>query len=255
MICSDFKDFISLDTAELEFIAEEEIVDIIPTIRLEEFKTITGTIGPFEPPNKTTVPLWVALHFKDRKECVICLPGWMNAGYLQDVLQHERTTPTFMPLPFYYSEVAHLLLSAAHDDFQNADTIRSLVADIEMVRKGKLESELSKLSEEHELIQLDNLGSIEVNMHRAFLTKSMEIFRALDPKPEGDLGDTRQQVVTEVMQQSQKSRRPPIKASSSQASSSQPSSSSRFSAEQALPSSLSPPPVFPSMNIKPIQRK
>lgn len=47
------------------------------------------TYGPFNPPQKTSVPLWLALHLKKKRKCRIVCPGWLNL----------RSSPPSTPSP------------------------------------------------------------------------------------------------------------------------------------------------------------
>lgn len=39
-----------------------------------------GMIGPFDPPRKATVPIWMACALKKRRKCRIVAPQWMAVG-------------------------------------------------------------------------------------------------------------------------------------------------------------------------------
>jgi hypothetical protein len=41
---------------------------------------LKGDIGPFEPSVPTKVPLWLAVHFRQRQKCRIECPEWINVG-------------------------------------------------------------------------------------------------------------------------------------------------------------------------------
>ena len=41
---------------------------------------VKGDIGPFEPSVPTQVPLWLAVHFRQRQKCRIECPAWINVG-------------------------------------------------------------------------------------------------------------------------------------------------------------------------------
>ena len=84
--------------AELEFVAELEDVDIVPLFRMLPIRTIAvpsllfarvilslfqarqGMVGPFEPPRKARVPIWIACALKKRRKCRIVAPSWMGVG-------------------------------------------------------------------------------------------------------------------------------------------------------------------------------
>ncbi|WVZ08433.1 hypothetical protein V8G54_021779 [Vigna mungo] len=67
---------------ELEFIAEDEIVDIVPNLKMGPLNFICGDFGPFTPQIVTQVPLWLAIALKKRGKCSIRPPQWMSVGEL-----------------------------------------------------------------------------------------------------------------------------------------------------------------------------
>ncbi|MED6202921.1 DNA replication complex GINS protein PSF2 [Stylosanthes scabra] len=67
---------------ELEFIAEDEIVDIVPNLKMGPLNFISGDFGPFIPQIVAQVPLWLAVALKKRGKCSICPPQWMSVGEL-----------------------------------------------------------------------------------------------------------------------------------------------------------------------------
>jgi len=87
---------------ELEFLAEEELVEILPRMRIDRLHFISvcvsnaaradliadpdelqGTFGPFSPSMPVKVPLWLALALKEATKCDIQCPEWMTAGTSQ----------------------------------------------------------------------------------------------------------------------------------------------------------------------------
>jgi len=66
--------------SEVEFVAEDEIVDIVPNIRMDALNMICGDFGPFYPQVPTKVPLWLAVALKKRGKCTIRTPDWMTVG-------------------------------------------------------------------------------------------------------------------------------------------------------------------------------
>jgi GINS complex subunit 2 len=66
---------------ELEFIAMDEIVSIVPKIKMDKIKCMQGTFGPFLPPFRKEVPIWMALELRTRGLCQITPPEWMDTGF------------------------------------------------------------------------------------------------------------------------------------------------------------------------------
>lgn len=65
---------------EHTFLAEEEVIDIVPLFSMSKVRLISGIYGPFTPPSKATVPLWLALSLKRKRKCRIVAPDWLNPG-------------------------------------------------------------------------------------------------------------------------------------------------------------------------------
>ena len=105
--------------AECEFYAENEMIEIIPSFRGAQFEFISGTYGPFKPAKPVQVPLWLAVYLKQRKKCDVVLPNWVDVDFLKKVRHEERELKDrFSPeMPYYYFEVANLLLNECTDEF------------------------------------------------------------------------------------------------------------------------------------------
>lgn len=65
---------------EYTFLAEEQLIDIVPNVAISRIRLLSGMYGPFRPPTKATVPLWLALSLKRKRKCRIVPPSWLNAG-------------------------------------------------------------------------------------------------------------------------------------------------------------------------------
>ncbi|CAN0521576.1 unnamed protein product, partial [Scytosiphon promiscuus] len=58
-----------LTAAELEFIAEDELIEIVPKFKHGPLHLIQGDFGPFVPQARAKVPLWLAISLKKRQKC------------------------------------------------------------------------------------------------------------------------------------------------------------------------------------------
>ena len=86
---------------ELEFVASDELVTIVPTVKMDKIRFISvsklsfnhkfillmvvyetpqGIYGPFVGGRPTTVPLWLAVNLKLKKKCNIVPPDWLSVG-------------------------------------------------------------------------------------------------------------------------------------------------------------------------------
>lgn len=174
----------SMMPEELELIAMEQLIDIVPSFSADKIRLISGTFGPFRPPSKTRVPLWFAVNLKLKKKCRIVPPAWLSIEFLQEKLSQETMTEEFSALPFRYAEVAKVLLDVAFDDLDNPDKLRGLLKDLQEARQAKTRENLRKLN--HESLEIPNLCSAELNEIRSFFTKSMDVIVKLqsDAMPE-----------------------------------------------------------------------
>lgn len=57
-----------MTAAELEFIAEDQLIEIVPKFKHGPLHLIQGDFGPFVPQTRTKVPLWLAITLKKRQK-------------------------------------------------------------------------------------------------------------------------------------------------------------------------------------------
>ncbi|KAJ7068520.1 hypothetical protein C8F01DRAFT_1078961 [Mycena amicta] len=185
----------SVTPPELELIATEVLVDIVPLIAMEKTAFISvcsrypaspwpdasskGAYGPLRPPQKASIPLWMAVTLKRKKKCHILAPEWLSIEYLQHKLVEETTEQEFTKLPFHYAEISRVLLDVASDDLQNPDKLRTLLQDLREARQAKARKGLENL--EYSGIGLSNLTSMEINEIRPFFIQAMAILGQLRP--------------------------------------------------------------------------
>lgn len=165
-----------MDHADIEFLAEKQLVQIVPNFLLDKVYFISGDFGPFNPGLPVDVPLWLAINLKQRQKCRINPPEWLNVDDLEAKKDEEVTSEIFTKLPNpHFREMTNLLLANATDNIPKADEIRTLVKDIWDVRAAKLRSNVDKfvkLQASH--ARLDNLTQMEINTIRPFLTGSLD---------------------------------------------------------------------------------
>ncbi|KAL1007337.1 hypothetical protein UPYG_G00085200, partial [Umbra pygmaea] len=182
---------VKMDPSEVEFLAEKEVVKIIPNFSLDKIYLIGGDLGPFNPGMPVEVPVWLALNLKQRQKCRILPPEWMDVEKLEVLRDLERKEDTFTPVPSpYYMELTKLLLNHASDNIPKADEIRTLVKDIWDTRIAKLRlSADSFISQLEAHAKLDNLTLMEINTTRSFLLDSLncmyQLRSNLQPGPSG----------------------------------------------------------------------
>ncbi|KAI3973504.1 hypothetical protein MKW92_000543 [Papaver armeniacum] len=147
--------------AEVEFLAEDELVEIIPNMSMDSLNFICViylclcilivVILVLFPHIPTEVPIWLAMALK-RGKCAIRPPNWMSLE--------------FQPLPFHYVEISRLLFDHARDDIPD---VRTLVEDIRDVRFHKVESGFRQLV-------LVHMQSRYLNIVRPFFVRALQAF-------------------------------------------------------------------------------
>lgn len=67
--------------SEIEYLATSSThVHIVPLTSIDKARFLSGVYGPFRPPQRTLVPLWLALTLKKKGKCYIIPPEWMLKG-------------------------------------------------------------------------------------------------------------------------------------------------------------------------------
>ncbi|ORY98883.1 DNA replication complex GINS protein PSF2 [Syncephalastrum racemosum] len=164
---------------EIEFIVGNASIQVIPTRRMPTLTLIQETFGPFRPPFRTDVPLWLALSLKKNNRCTIVPPEWLNVENLKKVLETEEESDEFAEVPFYYMEMAHILLRFAVDDIPDAEEIRRLLKDLRETRQSKARAGLRVLDDAW--LGMNNLSLMEVNEIRPFYARAFKEMQRLNP--------------------------------------------------------------------------
>lgn len=116
----------SLTPAEVEFIAcSHETIEIVPHFNMDRIRLISGVYGPFQPPRKVSVPLWLAINLKVKSKCNITPPEWLSAEYIKQKVDEELGQEQFTQLPFRYLEIAKVLLDVYVDARSSNDKDRN----------------------------------------------------------------------------------------------------------------------------------
>ncbi|KAI9574762.1 Psf2-domain-containing protein [Boletus coccyginus] len=168
---------VSITSPELELMASEHLVEVVPLIAMEKTAFISGAYGPLRPPNKCRIPLWMAMNLKLKKKCHIVPPDWLTVEFLQDRLSEETSESEFSHLPFRFAEIAKVILDVASDDVHNAEKVRSLLKDLREARQSKSRDGLSQIDNSE--LSLPNLCSMEINEIRPYFVKAMDVFTQL----------------------------------------------------------------------------
>ncbi|PIG69162.1 DNA replication complex GINS protein psf2 [Aspergillus arachidicola] len=88
---------------EISFLAEMEMVTILPRQRLEGLELLGGPVEPLLPPRRASLPLWLALLLKRQRRANILPPPWLHPESLSLILeietQHHEYQHAFSPPP------------------------------------------------------------------------------------------------------------------------------------------------------------
>ncbi|RUS14139.1 hypothetical protein BC938DRAFT_477519 [Jimgerdemannia flammicorona] len=211
--------------AEIEFLAENLVISIIPSYKMDPIHLLAvclfppdpkepqqilrsnnssstpkpqGTYGPFFPPLKVDVPLWLALTLKKNQKCAIVPPEWMSiAPRRRDRRQllrpplplHGNRPPPprrVRPPPLYPSSPRFQFnltnpsfpspLSAL-EDIPSADRVRKLLKDLRETRQSKAREGLTRLTASY--LQMANLSLMEINEIRPFFVRAFNEMHSL----------------------------------------------------------------------------
>ncbi|KAF0990694.1 hypothetical protein HZS_6472 [Henneguya salminicola] len=109
-----------MDPCDVEYFAENKLINVFPNFRADKIYLLTGDIGPFQPGLSTLVPIWVAITLKQRRKCRIECPSWMFSGIrnfiiiqdnLTEIKNLEKSIDIFAHPPHeYYIEIGKKLL-------------------------------------------------------------------------------------------------------------------------------------------------
>ncbi|KAK9389020.1 hypothetical protein V1515DRAFT_596856 [Lipomyces mesembrius] len=172
--------------AEISFLAENSLLTIIPRQAMESIELIGGTIPSMRPMRRIEVPIWVAVLLKKQSRCNIVPPNWLSEENLKITYDAEAANMTRFSanLPWEWVEVGELILGSAPDDLSSPPhVIRNLLRDIREVRQAKARAGLKNLNDSY--LQLDNVGAMELNEIRSFVTMAMNQLRIMQGTREG----------------------------------------------------------------------
>ncbi|KAA0186926.1 DNA replication complex GINS protein PSF2 [Fasciolopsis buskii] len=170
-----------MNPAELEFLAEDEPIIVIPRFKMEGIQLLTCSVGPLFPNIPASVPLWVALLLRQQQKCRIVPPDWLTVEKLNACKESEETDSGCTTSPHrQYMEIATLLLQHAAEDIQNPETVRTIVRDLWDIRVGKLVASVNGfISSGASTARVSHLTNLELTTLRNFLTNSMDQLTSL----------------------------------------------------------------------------
>ncbi|PVI07787.1 DNA replication complex GINS protein-like protein psf2 [Periconia macrospinosa] len=204
-----------LTPPEIAFICEMELVTIIPRQKLEGLKLLGGPLKPLNPPQRASIPLWLALLLKRQRRANIVPPPWLSPIPLKAILDLETEQgDTFSPpprlppassnnavpfsppflqsstanaapdaLPYHWLELGEMLLEAAADDFEEPDNVRKLLRGLREVRMAKLRQGVEVLDAGGG-VKMNGVGAMELGEARSFITGVIDGLRKISASRE-----------------------------------------------------------------------
>eukprot|EP00754_Rhynchopus_humris_P010895 Rhum_TRINITY_DN14181_c4_g1::Rhum_TRINITY_DN14181_c4_g1_i1::g.72449::m.72449/K10733/GINS2, PSF2; GINS complex subunit 2 len=169
----------SQGVASLEFMAQEEIVRVIPNFLMDEVDFISGRYGPFNPPDPVDVPLWLAMLLRESGRCKIVTPLWMSREHLAATLQGERDSADFQPLPFHYQEIGKCVCRW-REDVKECTDVERLLLELDSMREEKIRRGIGKMRINNRGYKLTALTSMEINSARSQMGYIMDTMQRYD---------------------------------------------------------------------------
>ncbi|CDK27612.1 unnamed protein product [Kuraishia capsulata CBS 1993] len=169
----------TLTPGEVNFLAENEMITILPRYSLDKLQLIGTRIPALRPMKREQVPIWLAIILKNQDKCNIVMPQWLTVRQLKAFYDQEvKNSDRFAQLPWHWIEISKALLEKASDDMPDKPhEIRTIIQDLREIRQLKARKGLKELNESY--IQLDNLSLLEINELRPFIVKVMDQMRKL----------------------------------------------------------------------------
>jgi GINS complex subunit 2 len=166
---------------ELYFLAEEEeMVKIIPRFSCPRMSFLSGNYGPFEPNQKTRVPLWLALFLNFSQTCTMVTPSWLSLKNMQNLVKQEKENKSELgKVPAHYMELSFAFFSKSPESIRDLDAVKSLVEDLWRIRVEKIRKSLPGLDPNSDFEALENGTRMELHMFREPMTRIRELLTSI----------------------------------------------------------------------------
>lgn len=107
-----------LTPSEYFYLTESLPITIVPRIRLPSLPLISGLLAPLRPPQRASVPVWLAILLKKQKKCNIVPPAWLTVENLERLVKWEQENVERFSeeLPAEWIELGEVLCEVAEDD-------------------------------------------------------------------------------------------------------------------------------------------
>ena len=160
----------TINASESDYIAENYLIEIIPSFHSEKISLVSGDYGPFKPNKIIKIPLWLAVKYRNNNQCKIIIPSIYENSYLNGVLESEKENKnSLFDLPPNFFEISNILFNNAEDDFEDIKKTRCFVADIKTIRQNKINNMLKNIKNDDLYLKLNGLTSMELEQIRPLL--------------------------------------------------------------------------------------
>lgn len=170
-------------SSKVDFLAEEEHIEIVPNFPMAVIRLCEGNYGPFRPNHKISVPFWLAQHLRRMHRCKLVLPEWLTIENLRNAVmeeeEEENRTRFTKTNPFYMS-VAAMLLEVGREDIEDDATVWNQLQDMWDRRKTKIRNGMHALTGDDRFIQMNNISLLELDGARPVFMKALDQFRQLE---------------------------------------------------------------------------
>lgn len=169
----------SFTSKEIAFLAEEELIDILPRYSMNKLELIGTNLGKLRPLQKTEVPLWIAVILKRQNKCSIMIPPWLSVPYLKKkYAEEQKVRNKVTSLPWHWIPISKILLDVCPDDFVDSPhELRSLIQDLRDIRMLKTRQGFDAIDDDY--LELTGLSLFEVNEIRPLLLQTMDMLNSL----------------------------------------------------------------------------
>lgn len=166
----------------MEFLAENDTIEVVPNFTHAQMHLIQGDVGPFKAGHRVRVPLWLAVTLRQRHRCKMVRPDWMEKERLEELREQERESAFFTEMPAaHIFETANIILDVATEDIENADDIRTILKDVWDMRQAKLRKSVDTFIQgEYLHAKINHLQLIELNTVRPLLPHAFDQINRLN---------------------------------------------------------------------------
>ena len=121
---------------------------------------------------------------------------WLEPDSLDEKIAAEKSSQTFTDVPFYYGEVAKMILDNFSDDHPDSRKIRSLVNDLQTIRHDRINVGLKQMAgaaargdyDGLQIVRLPNASAVDLLPTKGVICKSLDaFFKMYSEEDEDDL--------------------------------------------------------------------